>query len=103
MSIPHEQSDDSVLVQKCSTFLGLGPTSSSHLPYLSCCPFFWQHFIGLKTDLLSHGEALELSLGHSALEIAGEWKKAARSRHKIANEKPTSSNCFILVICFFFI
>lgn len=79
---PCEQSDDSVLVQKCLLFLGLRPASISHLPYPSCCcPFFWQHFIGLETDLfLNHGEALDLSLRYSALEIVGEWKGGSKKQ-----------------------
>lgn len=88
-----EQSSDTVLVQETLMFLGLGPTSIPHFPSPSySCPFFWQHFIGLETDLfLSHGEALDLSLGtHCCGDSWGAEKGPVRCRHKVANKKTTT-------------
>lgn len=67
----------------------------SHLP---CPSTLWAS----GQIFLSHGEALELSLGSSVLDIAGEAEGAVRSRHKVAN-KPTTSNCYLDCLPFFYI
>lgn len=48
------------------------PHSSSSLPLL-LLSLLWQHFVVLMTELfLTHGKALDPSLGYSAIEIVGE-------------------------------
>lgn len=99
-SIPHEQSDDSVSVQKCSMFVGLGPTSILIFPAPPVV--LLAALYGPQDRSLSEPWGSPwASSGYSALEIAGEAEGAVRGRHKVANKKPTSSNCYLGCLCFF--